>query len=70
MADGTETERKVGGAASSRPTGSDMDPVVVKPGSRADPSVAPEWNEHVEEYFNQDAHPGEAVPMAAHEAKK
>ena len=43
---------------------------VVKPLSKADPSVAPDWNDHVQEYFNQDAHPGEAVPMATHEAKE
>lgn len=51
-------------------TGSDMDPVPVAPGSKADPSTKPAWNEHVEEYFNQDATHGEAVPMATHEAKE
>ncbi len=43
---------------------------VVKPLSKADPSVAPDWDDHVHGYFNQDAHPGEAVPMASHEAKE
>jgi hypothetical protein len=47
-----------------------MDPPVVQPLSKADPSVASDWNEHVHGYFNQDAHPGEAVPMATHEAKE
>ena len=50
--------------------GSSMDPPVVQPLRKADPSVASDWNEHVHEYFNQDAHPGEAVPMATHEAKE
>ena len=67
MNDATKTD---GGAAMDTHKVSDMNPPVVKPLSKADPSVDPEWNEHVEEYFNQDAHPGEAVPMATHEAKK
>ncbi len=50
--------------------GSEAAPTVVKPLSKADPSVAPDWNDHVQEYFNQDAHPGEAVLMATHEAKE
>lgn len=58
------------GAVSKAPSGSEMDPVPVKPGSKADPSVAPGWEEHVQDYFNQDATPGEAVPMATHEAKQ
>ena len=56
--------------AGSTPKASDMNPPVVPPLSEADPSVAPEWDEHVHGYFNQDAHPGEAVPMATHEAKE
>lgn len=51
-------------------TESDMNPRKVPPLSKADPSVDPEWNEHVHEYFNQDAHPGEALPTASHEAKQ
>lgn len=52
------------------PHSSDMNPPVVPPLSKADPSVAPEWDEHVHGYFNGDAHPGEAVPSATHEAKE
>ena len=47
-----------------------MDPVVVQPGSKADPSTAPEWTDHVKVYFNADATPGEALPSASHEAKR
>ena len=54
-------------ATSSR---SEMDPVIIRPGSKADPSVAPDWQDHVQEYFNQDAIEGEAIPMATHEAKE
>lgn len=53
-----------------KPTGSDVDPAVVQPGSKADPSTTPEWDEHVEGYFNQDVTPGEALPMATDEAKE
>lgn len=49
---------------------SEMDPVVSKPGSKADPSTAPDWEGHVQDYFNQDATPGEALPTATHEAKE
>ena len=49
--------------------GSEMDPPVATPGSGADPSTAPDWEEHVHGYFNQDAVPGEANPSASHEAK-
>jgi hypothetical protein len=67
MNDATKTD----GLAATEPRKvSDMNPPVVKPLSKADPSVDAEWNEHVEEYFNQDAHPGEAIPMATHEAKE
>lgn len=48
---------------------SEMDPGVVQPGSKADPSTAPEWKDHVKDYFNADATPGEALPGASHEAK-
>lgn len=61
-------------AAKDRPAGdgsrSDMDPVVVQPGSEADPSTKPGWNEHVKDYFNEEAGPGEPIPTASHEAKE
>ncbi len=66
MSDLTETKSD---DATGVTNGSEATPVV-KPLSKADPSVAPDWNDHVQEYFNQDAHPGEAVPMATHEAKE
>jgi phage/plasmid primase-like uncharacterized protein len=66
MSDLTETKSD---DATGATNGSEAAPVV-KPLSKADPSVAPDWNDHVQEYFNQDAHPGEAVPMATHEAKE
>jgi hypothetical protein len=49
---------------------SDINPPVVPPLSEADPSVDPTWNEHVHDYFNADAHPGEAQQSASHEAKE
>ena len=49
---------------------SDMDPVKVPPGSKADPSAEPAWTSHVKEYFSGDATHGEAVPTASHEAKE
>lgn len=48
---------------------SEMDPVVVQPGSKADPSTSPDWTDHVKDYFNADATPGEALPSASHEAQ-
>lgn len=53
-----------------KPTASDVDPPVARPGSKADPSTAPEWGEHVKGYFNQDVTPGEALPKATDEAKE
>ncbi|MBM0205253.1 hypothetical protein JNW90_21065 [Micromonospora sp. STR1s_5] len=70
MSDVIRDEQKVGQAARKPSDGSAMNPVTVEPLSKADPSVEPEWNEHVQEYFNQDAHPGEAIPTASHEAKE
>ncbi len=70
MSAATEKSTDPSGRAPKTSSGSDVDPVDVTPGSKADPSAEPEWEDHVQEYFNQDAHPGEAVPMATHEAKE
>lgn len=69
MSAGSTTNRNASGAVPESSTGSDMDPVVVKPGSDVDPSTAPDWKEHVAEYFNEDTTHGEALPTASHEAK-
>lgn len=70
MTEATEKSTDLTGTVPKASSSSDMDPVVVTPGSKADPSVQPAWEDHVQDYFNQDAHPGEAVPMATHEAKE
>ena len=70
MADTRTIDTNPGAERPKARSGSDMDPPVVKPLSEADPSVAPDWNEHVQEYFNEDAHSGEPIPTAAHEAKE
>jgi hypothetical protein len=70
MSDLIKAQEILGGQVPKGPAVSDMNPPIVTPLSEDDPSVAPDWEEHVQEYFNQDAHPGEAVPMATHEAKE
>ena len=67
MSDARKTDGQGSGQA---PVGSDMNPPVVKPLSDGDPSVTAEWNEHVQEYFNEDSHQGEPIPTATHEAKE
>jgi hypothetical protein len=51
-------------------SGSDLNPAVVQPGSKADPSRDAEWGEHVKGYFNREVIPGEALPKASEEAKE
>ena len=70
MANTPHTNRTPNVAGPNRSSSSDMDPPVVQPLTDADPSVAPDWNEHVQEYFNEEPHRGEAVPTASHEAKE
>lgn len=70
MASPTEHDTGLTGGDRKPAQTSDMNPPKTAPLSDADPSVAPEWNEHVKEYFNDDAHPGEAQPTASHEAKE
>ena len=59
----------LGGGSVPAHSGSDLDPIPVAPGSKADPSTKPAWNDHVEEYFNQETTHGEPIPTATHEAK-
>lgn len=68
MAGPNERDTDRDDAATPSPSG--MSPRVVRPLSEADPSTSPKWDEHVDGYFNADAHPGEAQPTASHEAKK
>jgi hypothetical protein len=70
MSNVTDNAKKASERTPTVPTGSDLDPAVVQPGSEADPSTEPEWGEHVKEYFNQDVTPGEALPKATDEAKE
>jgi hypothetical protein len=70
MADTPNAYTKPNAGGPKAGSASDMDPPVVQPLSEADPSVAPDWDEHVHKYFNEDAHSGEALPTASHEAKE